>query len=977
VRLIRFSLVALLLACCAVVLAVWLRHGQARAAQGNEQRVAWATSRITGSPDAPPPYQTVRVFPKLTFNAPLDLAYAPGSDRLFVVEQGGKIFSIPNNPECAKADLFLDISADVKSMSRVSDAIGLDSAYGIEFHPDFAKNHYVYICYVLKHKVRGKNLANGSRVSRFTSVGGDVPRVDANSEVILLEWEGGGHNGGCLKFGHDGCLYISAGDQADPNPPDVFKTGQDISDLRSSILRIDVDHPSGDKPYSIPKDNPFVNLAGARGEVYAYGLRNPWRFSVDRATGNIWVGDVGWELWEMVHCIEPGGNYGWSIMEGPQPVYPDGKRGPTPIIPPLAALPHTESASITGGFVYRGKKLPGLVGHYIFGDWETRKLWAAKVVDGRKLEPYREIAQTDQRIVSFAEDHAGELVVLNYEGTIHRIVPNDVVNTSGFPTQLSQTGLFSSVKEQTPAAGVYRFAPKVEQWMDGAVSQRFVAIPGVGTVGITGEEDEQKRAWPKDSVLARTLSLGGRKVETQLLHFQGKQWKAYTYAWDEGENDARLVDAGGMEREVVGKEGPKPWKQTWHYASRAQCMTCHNPWADFALGFTAAQLEGVGGKGGEDQARMFKRMGFLPEYKPGAPVVKLVDPNDPSAPIGERARSYLHVNCSQCHRKGGGGSAMIDLRIDLPLRRSYTMDVAPQLGTFGIDGARVICPGDAGRSVLLYRLSKTGNGHMPKIGSTMVDDRGISILAEWIEQLPQAGGTSKARMEEMGAVAGLSSGKVEGLDRATRTTSGALGLALAMSQGRVMGLARAAAIEAGARSGDENIRDLFERFLPEERRVKRLGTNIDRTKLLGAKGDAEAGRRVFFGNAGNAGGLCSRCHRIDGQGEEFGPDLTHIAAKYSREQLLENLLEPSKVIEDAFRVWTIRTSRGEDLAGFIVREDASEVLLKDSQKQLIHVKKVDIRKRTRQDISAMPEGLLGDLTSEQAADLLELLARLK
>ncbi len=160
--------------------------------------------------------------------------------------------------------------------------------------------------------------------------------------------------------------------------PDPFQTGQDTSDLLSSILRIDVDHPPAGKPYRIPEDNPFFNRKGSRPEVWAYGLRNPWRMSFDRASGALWVADVGWELWEMVYQVERGGNYGWSIMEGPQSIHPDWKRGPTPILPPVKAHPHTEAASITGGFVYNGHRLKELVGAYIYGDWVTGKIWALR-----------------------------------------------------------------------------------------------------------------------------------------------------------------------------------------------------------------------------------------------------------------------------------------------------------------------------------------------------------------------------------------------------------------------------------------------------------------------------------------------------------------------------------------------------------------------------------------------------------------------
>lgn len=970
-RLVKILVAGSICALAAISVGWWWKNKGPIHAQ--EKRIPWTTSRITGSPEPPPPYQTQRAFPKLTFSAPTDLAYAPGSDRLFIVQQFGKVFSIPNDESCAKPDLAIDLTGELMTLAKTANAKGVGNVYGIAFHPQFTQNHQVFICYVLDSKTPGKDLPDGSRVSRFTVSSMDPPRIDPSSEQIILEWQAGGHNGGSIQFGNDGDLYISTGDQGNPNPPDPFNTGQDISDLRSSILRIDVDHPDQGRPYGIPRDNPFVHQEGARPEVYAYGLRNPWRTSFDRSTGNLWVADVGWELWESVHCIEPGGNYGWSIMEGPNPVHPDGKRGPTPIIAPLAALPHTESASITGGVVYRGKKLPALNGCYVFGDWDTRRIWAAKVVDGKRLEAYKQIAQTDQRIVAFTLDPQGEMVVLDYEGTIQRLVPNPMTGNGSFPRRLSETGLFASVPDQAPAPGVYGFAPKVEQWVDGASSERFVAIPGKESAGWGKFWDDDVPGWPRDSVLVRTLSVGAglskKRVETQLLHFDGKQWHGYSYAWNEQQSDAELVGADGGEREVV-LAGPIPRKQTWHYSSRAQCMTCHSPWSGFAMAFALPQMD-------ENSVARFRELGLIPYPKEGAPApskFKLTSLDDPSASVEAKARSYLHVNCSPCHRMGGGGSAMIDVRADLPLNKTFTINAPANLGTFGIDGAKVICPGDPARSVMLYRLSKMGKGHMPKIGPTVVDERAVELISQWVSQMPQAETMPKKRMEEMGMVAELEAGKTQALDQLLTSSSGALSLAMSLGEGRVMGQARELAISKGSASPDENIRDLFERFIPEEKRIKRLGMNIDPARLLAMKGNAEQGKKVFFEYSG---GLCARCHRINGQGEDFGPELTHIASKYTPPQMLENILQPAKTIDPKYVVYAVRTSKGEDLAGFLMEKSDKEIVLKDSQKQIIRIPMKNVKKMTPQPISAMPEGILGDLTAQQAGDLLEYLKTLK
>src|SRR5262245_44262993 len=250
---------------------------------GLKTRTPWTTSRLTGSPDPPHPYKIEPAFPKLTFTNPLLLTHAPGTDRLFVAEHAGKIFSFRNDPACDKADLFLDAAAELHSWDK--DKIkGVGAVYALSFHPRFAETRYCYVCYVLDPKNRGDKLPDGTRVSRFRVTDADPPRCDPGSEKVIITWLAGGHNGCDMHFGPDGFLYISTGDGTDPNPPDALDTGQDLSDLLSSILRIDVDHQENGKPYAIPPDNPFVTTPKARPEIWAYGFRNPWRMSFDRAT---------------------------------------------------------------------------------------------------------------------------------------------------------------------------------------------------------------------------------------------------------------------------------------------------------------------------------------------------------------------------------------------------------------------------------------------------------------------------------------------------------------------------------------------------------------------------------------------------------------------------------------------------------------------------------------------------------------------
>jgi putative heme-binding domain-containing protein len=986
------SLAALALLLLVGGFTAWLVASAAATAQSKQggpaqpKRVPWTTSRVVGSPDPPPPFKVVRAFPNLKFKQPLLMARCPGSDRFVVGEHAGVLYSFADTPD-ARAELFCDLRKEIQTIQLLPEAKGIEAVYGLAFHPDFARNRQCFVCYTLNGKKGQHTLTDGTRVSRFTVTKADPPRIDPASEEIVLTFLQGGHNGGDIHFGPDGMLYISTGDAGSPNPPDPFNTGQDISDLLSSILRIDVDHKDKGLNYAVPKDNPFVGMKGARPEVWAYGFRNPWRMSFDRQTGDLFVGDVGWELWESVHRVEKGGNYGWSAMEGPQPIKPH-KVGPTPIRPALIELPHTIACSVTGGYVYRGKKFPELRGAYVFGDWETRRLWAARF-EGDRTKEMPEITRPSVRIVAFGEDKDGELYFLDYDGgTVHTLARNDgAAKNNDFPTKLSATGLFASVKEHTPAAGVIRFAVNSQQWHDGATAEHWAAFPGLSaaTYHADGKPLPGMVSWhsfrmhfPKDTVLLRTLTLGGRRLETQLMHYDGVDWRPYTFAWREDQSDADLVAADGDEQEVPDPAPLVPAadkgssKRLWQFQSRSQCMSCHSNQSEYALAFLPEQLNRPG-PDGRNQLVALTEAGYvaragnngkpLPPFDVAAAAreSKLADPADPGQPLEARARAYLHANCGHCHSDHGGGSVPLRLVFSVKAAAMQAINVRPTRGSFGLPDAYIIKPGQPWASTLYYRMAKFGPDRMPRLGAERPDEVGLQLIDAWITGMPGA------------AVAGRPdlTGPPEKL---LTDPQAALLLARQLGLNTLKAANREQLLSAAAKLPPGPMRDLFEGYLPQgAKETRKLGSHPRPKAILALQGDALRGEKLFWSPALN----CGNCHKIGNQGTALGPDLSTIGKLRTRADLLESILEPSRRIEPKYAAYVVQTVDGRALTGLLVKRDENEVVLRDGQNKEIVLAAKQVEALQPSLVSLMPDGQLAGLTAQEAADLLEYLATRK
>ncbi|MGL6076326.1 MAG: PQQ-dependent sugar dehydrogenase [Fimbriiglobus sp.] len=950
----------------------------------------WVNDRLVGSPEAAPPYKLVNAFPKLQFKNPVLITAEPGSKRLYVAEQAGDIYSFENSPD-AKKTLVFNPSKELKNFQLTPKATEFDTTFGFVFHPDFAKNRQVFVCYTLKGKDI-QNLPDGSRISRFTMTATNPPKIDVSSEEILLSFLQGGHNGCDLHFGPDGMLYFSTGDAASPNPPDEFKTGQDVSDLLASILRIDVNRKDPGKNYAIPKDNPFVDMTHngkpVRPEIWAYGFRNPWRMSFDMATGDLWVGDVGWELWEMIHKVEKGGNYGWSIVEGPQAVNTGWKPGPTPIKPAVIEIPHSEGASITGGYVYRGKKFPKLVGKYIFGDWVSKRVWAADV-RGTELVKLQEITSPLIRMTGFGQDQDNELYLVDYDnGTIQQFAENDQAqyDPAKFPRKLSESGLFQDAAKHQLAAGIRQYEIASHQWQDYAHAEHYVALPRGEPVRDYADKKQiagnvnwnwYRFHFPKDTVLIKTLSLDSvqgdpstrKRIETQLLIFDGQFWTGYTYAWRDDQSDADLVANEGMEKKIRVKDpifGHGERLQTWNFASRSQCMQCHHAWAEHTLGFNIEQLN----RGSQLQALVNDKIierrdrngeNVLPNYTAEdlKKTRRLADPHAQSEKLADRAKSYLHANCSHCHRFGGGGGVDFELQAFSDSIEKKVINAMPVRGTFDLPNPKVIQPGDPHTSTLYYRMAKFGSGRMPHIGSEFVDEKGVALMHEWITSLGKKPPSTPA------------STKLTEAEIATRLQGNSTDLAR-MIGCNTCGDAKPLILAAAAKLPPGPKRDLFAGYFPNDGKV-RLGNNPRAKPILALKGDAANGKALFLASRNQ----CINCHKLEGQGKEIGPDLSQIGKTRTREHLLESLLEPSRRVEQQYQNYLISTISGRSLTGLVVKKDAKSVTMRDAEGKEFTFAADDIEKLEPSRESLMPARLLAEFTPQEAADLLEYLAQKK
>jgi len=737
-------------------------------------------------------------FPNLSFGTTIAMASNPGDDRLYVGSQEGRIVAFENDPAASAATTFLDLTDRV--------AVVFEGGFlGMAFHPDFgqagspqSRSFYVYYSSHCPldasgdapdltacddgYPRDGQDGFNGVylRLSRFEVPDGSQSADRASEQVLLnFELDGPVHRGGGLAIDRDGHLYLSIGDQGDG------RSAQDTSDnFDGSALRIAVNvvdggagtwtcPPGSHQPrrvlgggevsgryYCIPNDNPWLDSGGSLlEELCAIGLRNPFRLSVDMETQRVWVGDVGSSRHEEVNVIECGNNYGWPFREG----FGSGPRSePSSFLgvltEPVVEFSRSEARSITGGYVYRGSRLPELYGLYIVGDFIENTIWSV-TLDEATMSGDKTVLTSypPGNLVTFAQDNDGEIFFTDIysSGSIYEL-DRDGAPQPDAPARLSSIGAFSSMASATPSPFWVPYAPNQPFWSDGASKSRFIALPNDGTRNSASEQvgfsESGNWSFPIGTVLMKHFELPldeadpsvTTRLETRFMVLgDDDRWYGLTYRWRADQLEADLLAAEETGDYTVDLAGGGSRNQTWVFPSRQDCLSCHRDGAGGVLGLSTHQLNGdltYSSTGRTDnQLVTWNDLGmFSPTLSTGSvsSFPKAPSLDDVAAPLRDRARSWLDSNCGYCHQPGEV-DAGFDLRFTTPFADQDLL-WTPVRDDLGDPDTVVIYPGDPSRSAIWLRTAAVGNIAMPPFAKELADDAAVELLADWIERLPES-----------------------------------------------------------------------------------------------------------------------------------------------------------------------------------------------------------------------------------------------
>ncbi len=725
-----------------------------------------------------PPAKVVPAFPAMSgFSVLSAMDSAPGeTNRLFVVERAGRIYAITNLASAnANKALYLDISEHVLSNNE----LGMK---GIAFHPGFATNRLFFVTYCTTQST--------VRLSRFQHATNNYP--GCRRPCFRAGAAGAGerrhhpqHNIDDHAFGPDGYLYVGFGDE------DIISNGQSITqDIWSAIIRIDPDkrpgnlepnpHPairtntSGLAYFSIPTNNPFigatqfngvaVNPATVRTEMFAVGFRNPWQFSFDPLSGELWVGDVGNASWEKVCVVTAGWNSGWAYYEGNHP-------GPsTPPVgvsysPPLWEYPHNNDiplggSAVIGGLVMRTTNYPDLVGSYVFGDFISGNIWSLV-----RLGPTVQVTRIagEQYVAAYAVDPSnGSLLLAKYEpGTILRLVLSSTEQP--YPQKLSETGVFADLADLAPNPGVVAYGLNLPFWSDYAIKRRWFALTNL-TDGFGYHRDDPwttptGMVWIKhfDMEMDRGNTNTRRRIETRLLVRGTNGTYGVSYRWNTNGTEAFLVPEPGDNLLLPITNNGTPIVQNWRFPSRNDCMFCHVAVSGHGLGFSARQLNRTGELAAitGNQIELLAAAGYFTNAVDDTRTLpRYVRPAETNFSLDVRARSYLAVNCGYCH---SGVNSPVPSQWDgraHPVLASCGIIRGPAVDNGGNTNNLLLVPGEVNHSIIWNRIAvSNGFTRMPPLASSVTDPEGIQLIADWIaHELPGWQSYADWRLARFGSI---------------------------------------------------------------------------------------------------------------------------------------------------------------------------------------------------------------------------------
>ncbi|MFO1461118.1 MAG: PQQ-dependent sugar dehydrogenase [Verrucomicrobiota bacterium] len=706
-------------------------------------------------------YRLTNAFPSVKYDgAMVGFAVPPGkTNELYYYDRLGRVFIITNFPAPIHSK-FLDVS-------DVNRATGDGGFLGLTFHPRYNENRYLYTFFAPTNTSNGKMY---NRLSRFTTDPSNPMRALRDSEQILFDMEDESsvlHNGGDLHFGPDGYLYVTMGDEG--AQLDVLENSQKIDkDLFSAILRIDVDNRPGSlapnphpainpSAYRIPPDNPYIGATSFNGlpvdpltvrtEFWAVGFRSPHRMCFDPLTGEIYLGDVGSSRAEEVNRVVKAGNYGWSYFEGN--LAATWRTGPPPGLqfnPPLHTYgrlgidPDYEGRAVIGGLVYRGTRYPELAGRYVFGDYISKHIWAITFQAGGGYTIER-LVTGELGPTSFGLDPAtGEILVVNALG-INRLVRNPDFVAPTFPPTLSAVGVFSDLATMTPRPEVRPYEVASPFWSDYAIKRRWFFFQDPVNKITRNAADQWTfptgTVWVKhfDLDMVRGQPSSRRRVETRFLVKTADSVYGLSYRWRPDGSDADLVGESGANDDFAIQDGGVTKTQRWHYPARSECLSCHNRIPGYVLGFNTQQLNRNVVEGGmpTNQLALLSSLGVLdPPIVNPETLPRLAPPDDASATVEHRFKSYLDANCAYCHQPNGPGRGEWDGRFRTPLSEAGIVD-GPVLDTLGLAGAGIIRLRNTNSSVMWHRIATMDVLHMPPLATAEANPAGINLVREFIQ----------------------------------------------------------------------------------------------------------------------------------------------------------------------------------------------------------------------------------------------------